>query len=662
MNDFIDNQKKVSNIKLTSSILSTDILLYSKPFSETDQTYYKDCVVNDEQLAENIKDGVLEKLNLKSMAYEDKYAYSPVRHIHDYSKVYIDSFNTYGLTKDVKKEETGELSILARIEINGQKTNINALGAFNPDPPVVDIGTLMFVAYKTLSSIDTNSPDFDGYVYPDGRSLKKEDFPDAYQCFGDTYKLTSDPDDEFRIPILSDFICLNPMTTTTECCKRNNFQNGIKAHTHEWQLSMEGKTQPMKIDVGVGGANWNDGGIHQGDLTSKQMPDHITNAQVRLSSDNLYLNNDFDAETNEQHITEVESTPNYMLLPVLIYIGENQNVEDEEDSITTTSLSSKKNKSIITAVSPLQLSIDNDINNKDKDMNNNYSNYISSESTYFDVYKIESNVRFIVQDTMFTKLSGYYTATAQSGDLITSYGKMFINGNLYKYNKSIENYNYLKIYETSNGGTKGGVEDITNYTKQFIYKNDVINVGYQLSLEQAYKTGKPYIFKQVEFPSVSYGYDTDNIKFFEIYLTSFIDFNSKSPMDKYVSVPNTLSDFITSFTVHTTQPQNDSLQIMLYGKFKNVNKYQYNIKIHRTLQSVYDPFANVQSGADMYAYIPLSNMQESNNTYLMAKRVVKYDTIKSMGINFWTSNDVLKICVSRLKILEDVDFPDSNYF
>jgi hypothetical protein len=62
---------------------------------------------------------------------------------------------------------------------------------------------------------------------------------------------------------------------------------------------MEGKTVPMKIEVGVGGANWNAGGIHQGDLTSKQMDEHITNAQVRLSSDNLCLNNDFDATTND---------------------------------------------------------------------------------------------------------------------------------------------------------------------------------------------------------------------------------------------------------------------------------------------------------------------------------------------------------------------------
>lgn len=295
-------------------------------------------------------------------------------------------------------------------------------------------------------------------------------------------------------------------------------------------------------------------------------------------------------------------------------------------------------------------------------MNNNYSNSISSESTYFDVYKIESNVRFIVQDTMYTKLSGYYSYIGNSGDHLTTYQRIAINGNLYKYNKSIETYNYYKVYETSNGGTKGVMEEVRNYTKQFIYKNDVINVGYQLSLEQAYKMGNPYIFKQVEFPSISYGNDTDNMKFFEIYLSSFLDYNTKSPIDKYISVPNTLSDFITSLTVHTTQPQNSALQLSLYGKFKDVNKYQYNIKIHRTLQSIYDPFSNQQSGTDMYAYIPLSNMQESNNTHLMSKQVLKYDTIKSMGIQFWTSNDVLKICVSRLKILEDDDFPNSNYF
>lgn len=255
------------------------------------------------------------------MAYEDRDAYSRANHRHDYSKVSVESFNTKGLGRDKSLEQSGELSILARINIDGVKTNINALGAFQPDPPPVDIGTLLFVAYKTLSPIDENAEDFDGYVYPDGRVLKTAEFPEAYASFGNEYKLTSDGDDEFRIPTLSDFICLNPMTQTSGCCRRNNFQNGIKSHTHEWRFKMQGVSKAMKVKVGVGGANTNQGGIHKGDLTSQKMTPNITDAQVRLSSDNLLLDNDFDAETAVGQITETESTPNYMLLPVLMYIG-----------------------------------------------------------------------------------------------------------------------------------------------------------------------------------------------------------------------------------------------------------------------------------------------------------------------------------------------------
>lgn len=226
--------KKVSEIDIIEKSLSTDILLYSRPYSETDQTYYKDCVVDNQSLATVLTEGALRKLNLKSMAYEDKDSYSPKTHKHDYSKVSIESFNTNGLTIDARKESSGELSVLARINIDGKLTNINALGVINPDPPKIDIGTLMFVAYPTLEPIDENFETFDGYVYPDGRSIKKDDFKEAYEVFGDEYKLQEDPDDEFRIPILSDFISLNPMIETTECCRRNKFQNGIMDHTHEW--------------------------------------------------------------------------------------------------------------------------------------------------------------------------------------------------------------------------------------------------------------------------------------------------------------------------------------------------------------------------------------------------------------------------------------------
>lgn len=147
--------------------------------------------------------------------------------------------------------------------------------------------------------------------------------------FGDEYKLQEDPDDEFRIPTLSDFISLNPMTETTECCRRNKFQNGIMDHTHEWQFVMEGKTKGIEIQVGVGGSNKNEGGIHRGNLESGAMKDHVTDAQVRLSSDNLRLESDVDVETNDQQVTETESTPDYMMLPVLMYIGKNSRFSEE---------------------------------------------------------------------------------------------------------------------------------------------------------------------------------------------------------------------------------------------------------------------------------------------------------------------------------------------
>lgn len=260
---------KVSNINRTRNILSSDIFVYSKSLNRDLDSYFKDCVEDYGTLASRIKDGTVEKLGLKSMAYEDRNDYSLVTHVHDYSKVSIDSFNTKGMKRDKINEENGQLSILARIDIDGVKTNINALAAVNPEAPKVDIGTLMFVAWNTLPRIDETRSSFDGYVYPDGRRLNKDDFPDAYECFGDDYKKSDDPEDTFRIPILSDFICLNPMETQTECCKRNSFQNGIEPHTHEWRLKMQGISKEIKINVGVGGANWQAGGIHRGDIKSK---------------------------------------------------------------------------------------------------------------------------------------------------------------------------------------------------------------------------------------------------------------------------------------------------------------------------------------------------------------------------------------------------------
>ena len=321
--------RKVSEITQQNALISSDVFLYSQTLNPYANIYYDDRTTYLGDVENQIIDGIENELGLKSMAHEDKNAYSFVNHTHNYSKVTVDSFNTKGLEIDKQRERDSIISILAEIKIDGKKTNINAYSAHQPDPPTPDIGTLMFIAQKTLNPIDENASDFDGYVYPDGRLLKKTEFPEAFQCFGNTYTKNDDPTDSFRIPILSDFIKLNPLEEKTQCCRRNNFQNGIKAHTHEYQLNLTGIVADVDIKIkcrnGSALGGWANGkGVHQGDLHSQRMQDLVENAEVLLSSSNLYLETNLTSQTSDS-TTETESTPNYMLLPVLMYIGEKAN-------------------------------------------------------------------------------------------------------------------------------------------------------------------------------------------------------------------------------------------------------------------------------------------------------------------------------------------------
>ena len=321
--------RKVSEITQQNALISSDLFLYSQTLNPYANIYYDDRTTYIGDVENQIIDGIEDELGLKSMAHEDKNAYSLVNHTHNYSKDTVDSFNTKGLEIDKQRERDSIISILAEIKIDGKKTNINAYSAHQPDPPTPDIGTLMFIAQKTLNPIDENASDFDGYVYPDGRLLKKTEFPEAFQCFGNTYTKSDDPTDSFRIPILSDFIKLNPLEEKTQCCRRNNFQNGIKAHTHEYQLNLTGIVADVDIKIKCKNGNalggWANGkGVHQGNLHSQRMPDLVENAEVLLSSSNLYLETNLTSQTSDS-TTETESTPNYMLLPVLMYIGEKVN-------------------------------------------------------------------------------------------------------------------------------------------------------------------------------------------------------------------------------------------------------------------------------------------------------------------------------------------------
>jgi hypothetical protein len=70
---------------------------------------------------------------------------------------------------------------------------------------------------------------FDGWVYPDGseygQKQGKYDFSDAYQAFGGS-------GGRFCVPVLSDFVWLNPGVYTDDAARRAPAQVGIARHTH----------------------------------------------------------------------------------------------------------------------------------------------------------------------------------------------------------------------------------------------------------------------------------------------------------------------------------------------------------------------------------------------------------------------------------------------
>ena len=51
----------------------------------------------------------------------------------------------------------------------------------------------------------SNAADFNGWVYPDGRALLSDEFPDAWEAFGTSYGCSED-DGTFNIPALSSFM------------------------------------------------------------------------------------------------------------------------------------------------------------------------------------------------------------------------------------------------------------------------------------------------------------------------------------------------------------------------------------------------------------------------------------------------------------------------
>ena len=172
-------------------------------------------------------------LHLSSAAFVEKADYSRKNHGHDYSTVYVYArpLSAISAASGIAVHPDKATPIAELSSLNDGKLDVAVI--YNPGQQyesiddIPAIGELKFLAHKQLWIINTSAPDFDGWVYPDGSEYSRWDFPSAYAIYGDGRS------DTFRVPLLSNFIKLNPGVDKTDPMKKVPAVNeAIAAHTH----------------------------------------------------------------------------------------------------------------------------------------------------------------------------------------------------------------------------------------------------------------------------------------------------------------------------------------------------------------------------------------------------------------------------------------------
>ena len=140
---------------------------------------YESVKMSYSSLSSHLLESFKQVVKFKSMAYEESACYSLVDHVHNYSKV--------ELTSNIAKEDLdGNQNIrIGTIEIDGSPTTIymeSPTQFFQPDP---EIGQLKFLAVDDVFLVDEFDSAFDGWTWPDGRTISNTSmkFADAAEHF-----------------------------------------------------------------------------------------------------------------------------------------------------------------------------------------------------------------------------------------------------------------------------------------------------------------------------------------------------------------------------------------------------------------------------------------------------------------------------------------------
>ena len=223
-------------------------------------------------LSSDIKNRILSMIHVGSMAYMEPWQYSRIGHDHagEYTGVSAFTQPVYGPGKDelVALLSVGDLSVE-----NPTSSKMTKLSVYCPTvhPYVKEpaYGTIRFMYASSVppnSSNQISSPDFDGWVYPDGQNYNI--IPDQFKK-GKNPFVTNEEDNPFidgnklKVPKLDRFIKANPFieqTGSSGIIKICDFSDkprntAVAPHSHiihNFQLNLTMQVDPNGSNLKLG--------------------------------------------------------------------------------------------------------------------------------------------------------------------------------------------------------------------------------------------------------------------------------------------------------------------------------------------------------------------------------------------------------------------------
>lgn len=292
----------------TASIDANNLFLISRK----DQTSISSLAVTYADLSATLAAECSSVLSLGSIAFEDTWRFAKVDHNHtrQYLKTHIDPI--YDFQGEV-------LSTVCIATLSASDSS--CLSIFSPIVAVHNaepkIGTLKFVyskkKWKTFSSADINSPNFDGWVYADG-SIYEVNSSSRFRKALDAYGIGAN---KIQVPNLSSF--LKASAANVDTFNEIPQQLGIAEHSHQVDpIKFTGILKQDSISVQTYKTQSKStkyrSYIHHGKTDGEK---HLGKVSFEFDMSQVQLGLSCSNYGSENQVFE----PRNNALPVLIYIG-----------------------------------------------------------------------------------------------------------------------------------------------------------------------------------------------------------------------------------------------------------------------------------------------------------------------------------------------------